>query len=165
MTDRPSPSGPAAPSRVPTVPAAIIAAAIAAQKKWGIPASTQIAQWQIESGNGAHSPGNNPFGMKPRKGRGDPSQLLWTSEWSALRKRMIRVQQPFRTFPTIAAAFDAHAELLATAKVYAPAIAALPDRSRFIDLMASRYATDPLYASKLKATIAVSGTATLDRAA
>jgi flagellum-specific peptidoglycan hydrolase FlgJ len=150
-----------APSRASAPPEAVLAAK-AAMKKWRVPASVQLAQWKLESGNGAHSPGNNPFGMKPRKGMGDPCQMLATTEWSALRRRFVPCQQPFRTFPTIAAAFDAHAELLATAKAYAPAMAALPSRDAFIDRMAARYATDPAYAAKLKAIISSAGLALYD---
>ncbi len=152
---------PAAQTRA-LAPPEIIAGALAAQKKWREPASVQVAQWKIESGNGAHSPGCNPFGMKPRAGKDDPCQSLATLEWSARLRKMVPCQQPFRVFPTIAAAFDAHAELIATAKVYAPAMAALPDVDRFIDLMAARYATDPLYASKLKAVIRAGGLGVLD---
>ncbi|WP_242183058.1 glucosaminidase domain-containing protein [Sphingomonas sp. CARO-RG-8B-R24-01] len=134
-----------------------IAGARAAQTRTGIPASVSLAQYVIESGWGAHAPGNNPFGMKPRKGMNDPQQLLWTTEWSALRRAFVKVQQPFRVFPSIAAAFEAHAELISTAKVYAPAMAALPNVVTFIERMAARYATDPLYASKLQSLIASAG--------
>lgn len=159
------PPHPGAASQIHALaPPEVIAGAVAACRKWRVPASTQAAQWSIESGNGAHSPGCNPFGMKPRAGMSDPQQMLWTTEWSKARG-YYRVQQPFRVFPTIAAAFDAHAELIATAKVYAPAMAALPDVGTFIDRMAARYATDPLYARKLTATIAARGFAQLDRIA
>jgi flagellum-specific peptidoglycan hydrolase FlgJ len=132
-----------------------------AQRKWGMPASVQAAQFGIESGWGAHAPGNNPFGMKPRKGMNDPQQLLWTTEWSRLRG-YYRTQQPFRIFPSVAAAFDAHAELVATAPVYAPAMKALPDVDAFIDRLAPRYAADPMYAGKLKALIAANNLHRLD---
>jgi flagellum-specific peptidoglycan hydrolase FlgJ len=133
-------------------PPEIVTAAKSAQEKWKVPASVSIAQWRIESGNGVHSPGCNPFGMKCRAGKNDPSQLLMTTEFSKDRG-YYKVPQAFRKFDTIADAFDAHAELLATAKVYAPAFAKLPDRDGFIEAMAARYATDPLYANKLEAMI------------
>jgi flagellum-specific peptidoglycan hydrolase FlgJ len=145
-----------------TIPPDVIAAARAASQKWGVPASVQLAQWAIESGWGAHAPGNNPFGMKPRAGKNDPQQLLWTKEWSKLRGKLIDVQQPFRKFPSIAAAFDAHGALIATARVYAPAMAKLPDLTAFIDLMAARYATDPTYAMKLKSFVAAQGLTRFD---
>lgn len=136
-----------------TIADEIAGAARAAMARWRVPASVQIAQWAIESGWGAHSPGNNPFGMKPRAGRGDPQQMLMTREYAAGRG-YYRVPQPFRIFASIAAAFDAHGELLATARAYAAAMAALPDVSAFVDRMAPRYATDPHYAAKLKSLIA-----------
>ena len=143
---------------------AVIACAQASQRKWKVPASVQIAQYGIESGWGAHCPGNNPFGMKPRKGMNDPAQLLWTTEWSKA-KGYYKVQQPFRTFPSLALAFDAHAQLIAQAPVYSQAMAALPDVDRFIDLMAAHYATDPMYAHKVKGIIASNNLHQLDLAA
>lgn len=143
------------------IPADIAAAAKSSQRKWGVPASVSLAQWRIESGNGTHSPGNNPFGMKPRKGMNDAQQMLMTTEWSKARG-YYKAPQPFRVFPSVAAAFDAHAELLATAPVYASAMAALPDRDEYIDRLAAHYATDPLYASKIKSMIRHSGLARYD---
>ena len=134
------------------IPADVIAAARAAQARRHVPASVSLAQWAIESGWGAHSPGGNPFGMKPRAGKNDPCQTLKTLEWNG--KAYVPCDQPFRTFPTLTDAFLAHAELIATAPVYAKAMAALPNRDLFIDRMASHYATDPRYASKVKSVIA-----------
>lgn len=129
----------------------VVQAAVAAMKKWRVPASVSIAQYGIESGWGAHAPGNNPFGMKPRKGKSDPQQILSTTEF--VKGKYVTVPQPFRKFDSVAQAFDAHAELLATAAVYALAMAKLPDLNAFIDAMSVHYATDPLYASKIKSTI------------
>lgn len=143
------------------IPDEVVAAAKAAEARYGVPASTQIAQWAIESGWGAHAPGKNPFGMKPRKGMNDPQQMLNTTEWSKARG-YYKVPQPFRVFPSIAAAFQAHAELIATAKVYAEAMAALPNARLFIERMAAHYATDPAYAAKLKSLIVSAGLSQFD---
>lgn len=126
-----------------------------AQRIYRIPASVQLAQWIVESGWGVHSPGNNPFGMKPRKGMNDPQQMLMTTEY--VKGKPVRMPQPFRVFPSLMEAFAAHAQLLATAPVYALAMKALPDIDKFIDLMAKRYATDPSYGSKLKSMIKSQG--------
>ena len=134
------------------IPADIIAAARASQAKWGIPASVSLAQWAVESGWGKHSPGNNPFGMKPRAGRNDPQQMLMTREWSKARGNYY-LPQPFRVFASIADAFEAHAELLATAKVYAKARAKLPDIGAFVDALTGVYATDPKYGQTLRAVM------------
>lgn len=130
----------------------VVAAARSAQAKWRIPASVSIAQFALESGWGQHAPGGNPFGMKPRAGKSDPSQMLMTTEWTKARG-YYKVPQPFRTFASIADAFVAHAELIATAPVYAAAMAALPDAAAFLDRMAAHYATDPQYASKIATII------------
>ena len=122
-----------------------------AQKKFKIPAAVSLAQWIIESGWGAHSPGNNPFGMKPRHGMNDPQQMLMTTE--VIKGKIIHEEQPFRLFNTLQDAFLAHAELLATAPVYSTAMKALPSVEGFIREMAGHYATDPLYASKLLSII------------
>lgn len=146
-----------------TIPSTVIAAARAAMARRHVPASVSLAQWAIESGWGAHAPGNNPFGMKPRKGKSDPCQNLKTLEWDKTAKAYVSCMQPFRTFPSIADAFLAHAELIATAPVYAEAMAALPNRDLFIDRMAAHYATDPLYAGKVKGLIKSTGLAQYDQ--
>lgn len=89
----------------------------------------------------------------------DPQQMLATTE--NIRGKVVHIDQPFRVFPSIAAAFDAHAVLISTAPVYRQAMDVLPldacptqdTVDKFIDLISSHYATDPLYGSKLKAMI------------
>lgn len=51
-----------------SIPPDIADAARRAQARTGIPASSQIAQWAVESAWGAKCPGNNPFGIKARPG-------------------------------------------------------------------------------------------------
>lgn len=130
---------------MPTIPPAVIAAAKAAQAKWKIPASVSIAQWAWESGWGAKSPGNNPFGIKHMAGY--PDQIFHTHE--VVKGQRIAADLVFAKFDSIAQAFDVHAELLATRPVYAPAMKALPLVSRFVALMGPRYATDPNYATDI----------------
>lgn len=133
-----------------TPPADIIAAAQEAQRKWKIPASVSLAQWALESGWGKHMPpgSNNPFGMKVRAGHDDPSVTVPTRE--VIHGKSVTVQAPFRRFASIADAFDAHAELLATASVYARARAHLVDPDAFADALTGVYATDPNYGTMLK---------------
>jgi flagellum-specific peptidoglycan hydrolase FlgJ len=133
----------------PAIPAAVIAAARAAQAKYRVPASVSLAQWALESGWGAHCPGNNPFGIKSMATYG--VQRLMTTE--VVHGHTVKVAQDFCAFADLAQAFDVHAKLLATAHVYAPAMATLPDRGKFIALMAAHYATDPQYAAKIEAVI------------
>jgi flagellum-specific peptidoglycan hydrolase FlgJ len=131
-------------------PQNIIDAAKAAQAKWHVPASVSIAQWAIESGWGAHCPQNNPFGIKAIAGHG--VQTLETTE--VIRGVARRCEQRFCAFDSLAQAFECHAKLIAASSYYTGAMQALPNLNAFIDLMAAHYATDPLYAHKVKAVIA-----------
>jgi len=129
-----------------------IAAAKAAQAKWHIPASVSLAQWALESGWGKKDLGCfNYFGMKCRAGKNDPFVLLPTRE--IIGGKGVIVQAKFRKFASAEDAFDAHAELLAAAPVYAPARAVLPDISAFANALTGRYATDPNYGKLLNSII------------
>jgi len=132
-----------------TVPSEVVAAAQAAQKKWKIPASVQIAQWALESGWGDHQPGFNCFGIKHMPGY--PDQHFLTHE--VVNGKRITCEATFATFTDLAQAFDVHAALIAQKHAYAPAMAALPDLGQFVTLMGARYATDPAYAAKIMAVI------------
>lgn len=136
-------------------PIDIVNSAKAAFLRWHIPVSVVLAQWVLESGWGEHSPGNNPFGMKPRAGKNDPAQLMMTTE--EIKGKRVSVAQPFRIFDTVTDAFMAHSELLATAPIYQPAVKELPDVDKFIDKMAPHYATASDYSSSLKTIIASQG--------
>lgn len=54
--------------------------AVACEVSTGIPAEYLLSQWALESGWGAHSPGNNCFGIKDYPGSFG-KQLLTTPEW------------------------------------------------------------------------------------
>ncbi len=143
---------------MPTVKPGVIAAAKAAQAKWGIPASVSIAQFALESGWGAHAPGNNPFGIKAMPGY--PEQTFATHE--VVHGHMVACDQRFAAFTDLAQAFDVHAKLLAKAPVYRAAFNALPDLTKFVLLMAAHYATDPQYAAKVLAVIRTANLARYD---
>jgi len=130
----------------------IIAAAIASQAKWGIPASVSLAQWAVESGRGQHMPpgSNNPFGIKALAGQ--PMVTVRTREVDR-RGREYFINAPFRKFTTIAEAFDEHGRLLATGKPYAKARLKLPDADAFADALTGVYATDPNYGKLLKSVM------------
>lgn len=116
-----------------------------------IPVSIILAQWAIESGFGKHLPGNsnNPFGIKARNG--EPFVEAMTHEFinGCSRKMM----QRFRKFDSLQEAFDAHAELLATGKMYAQARKSLPDAEKFAHALTGVYATDPNYGMVLVDTM------------
>lgn len=108
-----------------------------------IPVSIILAQWAIESGFGKHLPGdsNNPFGIKARNG--EPFVEAMTHEFiNGCSRKMV---QRFRKFDSLQEAFDAHAELLATGKMYAQARKTLPDAEKFAYALTGVYATDPNY--------------------
>jgi flagellum-specific peptidoglycan hydrolase FlgJ len=130
----------------------IIAAAKAAERKWRIPASVSIAQYGLESGWGAHMPpgSNNPFGIKALAGQARSNTL--TRE--VVDGQDVVIHAGFRVFASIAEAFDAHAELLATAGAYTAARARLPDVGGFVAALTGVYATDPNYGRELMAIIA-----------
>lgn len=141
----------------------IVAAARAAMAKWRVPASVTIAQFALESAWGTRMPAGsrNPFGIKALPGQ--PFVTAMTHEVVAGVSHLL--PQKFRLFADLAEAFDAHAQLLATAKVYAPAMAALPSVVRFVGLMAQHYATDPAYAAKLLQLIDADGLTQYDKPA
>jgi flagellum-specific peptidoglycan hydrolase FlgJ len=141
------------------LPPDIVAAAIAAACNWSIPASVSLAQWALESGWGAHMPGNNPFGIKAMPGHA--VQSFATHE--CIHGHLVPCEARFAAFASVDAAFDCHARLLATAPVYHAAFAALPDMRRFVALMAPHYATAPDYAAKILAVIDSAGLERYDR--
>lgn len=132
-----------------------IAAARLAQSKWLVPASVTLAQFAIESGYGKHMPAGsfNPFGIKAS---GDhPFVTAKTRE--VINGKSVYIDAKFRKFASFAEAFDAHAQLLATAKVYASAMAAWSKPPYDLDvgvrLMAKHYATAPDYATVILSVI------------
>ena len=132
-----------------TVPSEVVSAAQAAQKKWKIPTSVQIAQWALESGWGEHQPGFNCFGIKALPGH--DTQTFATHE--VVHGHLIACTQTFARFTDLAEAFECHAALIATAPVYAAAMRTLPSLQQFVSGMAPHYATDPQYGAKIMAVI------------
>lgn len=126
-----------------------------AQSKYGIPAAVTLAQFAIESGNGARMPAgsNNPFGIKATAGQSYVEAE--TNEF--INGRMQRVTQRFAKFDSLADAFDAHAKLLATASPYAAARTHESDPKAFANALTGVYATDPQYGAKLNAIMARNG--------
>ena len=130
------------------VPADIASAASASQVKWKVPASVTLAQWAVESAWGASMPpdSNNPFGIKAAPGQAGVD--AGTRE--VIGGQDISITAKFRKFENLAEAFDLHGRLLATNKVYAPAMAQTADPDAFADALTGVYATDPKYGYTLK---------------
>lgn len=134
-----------------TPPDDVIAAAQAGEAKWKIPASVTIAQWALESAWGKHLPSgsNNPFGIKAV---GDqPFVLAKTIEHINGHRELVDAK--FRKFDTIADAFDAHNQLLATSPRYANARRFINDPVEFADALTNVYATEPHYGALLNTII------------
>jgi hypothetical protein len=135
----------------PRVPMDLIKGAIAAEQTYGVPASVSLAQWALESGWGQSMPpgSNNPFGMKARANETGPVVYVDTKE-QRRDGSWYTIKAPFRKFASMAEAFEEHAKLVGTAKVYAPARAKLPDVDAFVDALGPIYATAKDYAALIK---------------
>ena len=138
--------------RVP--PTDCIAAAQAADRRWGVFASVSLAQWALESGWGDRLTGrNNPFGIK----------ALWSQPGTMCETHEVVDGKPcptharFRDFDSLDDAFGAHARLIATGAPYKEAMAHKGELDAFVRLMGARYATDPDYAAKIMGLIADEG--------
>ena len=142
---------------------AVIAAAKAGQRAYSVPPSVSLAQWAVESAYGTAMPtgSNNPFGIKALAGQ--PSVHAMTRE--VVGGVSERVSQPFRAFSSLAEAFEAHAKLLATVSLYAPAMRAWKagNLASGVKLMAQHYATDPHYATTIIGVIEANGLDAIDR--
>ncbi len=130
------------------VPPDIAGAAYASQVKWKVPAAVTLAQWVVESAWGASMPpdSNNPFGIKAAAGQ--PAVDAQTNE--VVSGNTISIVAKFRRFDSIAEAFDLHGRLLASNRVYAPAMALAADPDAFADALTGVYATAPNYGTTLK---------------
>lgn len=139
----------------PKVPMDLILGAMQAEKTYGVPASVSLAQWALESGWGKSMPpgSNNPFGMKARQNETGPVVTVSTREQHA-DGSWYTIKAPFRVFADMGEAFEAHAKLIGTAPVYAPARAKLPNRDAYIDALGPIYATAKDYAKLIKGIIA-----------
>lgn len=153
-SDAPAPGGgkpaPAPPGGAPSKDAAW-AAAVASEKKYGIPAAVTMAQYQLESANGTRMPAgsNNPFGIKAKPGQ----DYVEATTKEFIHGQMITVKRKFAKFGSLAEAFDEHAKLLANSKHYAKA-RATTSAGDFADALTGVYATDPNYGTKLKSLMA-----------
>ena len=147
--------------RVP--PPGIVSAAQVSQHKYGILASSSLAQWADESGWGAKTTGAfNYFGVKAPEAS-IPGRMCITHEVvHGVRQEM---ECRFRDFASLQAAFDYHAALIATDRRYRAAYAVRDELEPYIRAMAPVYATAPDYAEQLLALINENRLAQYDRTA
>lgn len=123
----------------------IIRAAQNSMRKWKVPASISLAQFALESAWGTKTSGtHNYFGMKAKKG--EPGIVCRTHEF--FKGQMVETSANFRCFASPEEAFEAHAQLLATAPCYHKARSCL-DYQSYAHALTGVYATDPHYGDKL----------------
>lgn len=133
----------------------IARAAVSVEAETGLPAELIAAQCILESGWLRSAPGNNPFGIKARKGLPrERTQLLRTKEY--VNGNAVITQALFERFDSLEDAFRRHAELLTTGKPYRNAWAQYRVESNLdalIDAIAPVYATDPHYSGLLRSVL------------
>jgi Mannosyl-glycoprotein endo-beta-N-acetylglucosaminidase len=122
--------------------------AIAAQQRYGIPASVTIAQAIDESGwgqSGLAVADHNLFGVKGTGPAGrdmQPTQEYENGIW-------VTRTAPFRVYHNIAESIADHGRLLATSQAYQHAMANRQVPDAFAAALTGVYATDPNYGSNL----------------
>jgi hypothetical protein len=122
--------------------------AIAAQRRYGVPAAVTIAQAIEESGWGQSSLAtrdHNLFGIKgtgPAGSDSQPTQEYLNGQWVA-------TTAPFRVYHDAAQSIDDHGRLLATSGYYGNAMAVRHDPNAFAAALTGVYATDPEYGTKI----------------
>ena len=149
---RQHPSPPAAALHDTTAQQAFIGevapGAIAAQQRYGVPASVTIAQAIEESGWGQSAlatTDHNLFGIKGAGPAG--SDPLPTQEFE--NGQSVTHIALFRVYHNAAESIDDHGKLLATSGYYRRAMADRQDPNAFAAALTGVYATDPDYGSKL----------------
>jgi flagellum-specific peptidoglycan hydrolase FlgJ len=130
----------------------VVPPAQAAQRKYGVPASTTIAQAILESSNPlgwgrSHLAveANNFFGIKATDTK-NPEHYIEFPTHEYLNNHLELVEAKFARYEDLAESFDAHARLLAIAKRYEPAMHAANDPELFcLRLQQCGYSTNPSY--------------------
>jgi flagellum-specific peptidoglycan hydrolase FlgJ len=122
--------------------------AVAAQQRYGVPASVTIAQAIDESGWGGSALAARDHNLFGIKGTG-PAGVVNLPTQEYLNGQWVTVNAGFRVYHNIAESIADHAELLATSGFYQRAMAdrAVPDA--FANDLTGVYATDPEYGANL----------------
>ena len=127
---------------------AVAPAAVAAQRKYGVPASVTIAQAIDESGWGQSNLAvnqHNLFGIKGTGPAGSYQEL--TQEYE--NGQLVTSMSSFRAYNSPAQSVDDHGKLLATSGYYRRAMAVRGSPNAFASALTGVYATDPEYGPKL----------------
>jgi Mannosyl-glycoprotein endo-beta-N-acetylglucosaminidase len=127
---------------------ALAPAAVAGQRKYGVPASVTIAQAIDESGWGQSNLAvdqHNLFGIKGTGPAGSYQEL--TQEYE--NGQLVTSMSSFRAYRNAAQSVDDHGKLLATSGYYRRAMAVRGNPNAFAASLTGVYATDPDYGAKL----------------
>jgi flagellum-specific peptidoglycan hydrolase FlgJ len=128
--------------------AGLVPGAVAAQQKYGVPASVTIAQAIDESGWGQSSlaaQNHNLFGIKGAGPAGSvtlPTQEFEGGAW-------VTTGAQFAAYHNDAESIAGHAQLLATSGYYTKAMADRANPDAFANDLTGVYATDPSYGANL----------------
>jgi len=139
---------------------AITPAAKTCCSETSIPASFTIAQAALESGWGAHTPGNNLFGIKATPDWTGAARRLVTRE--VVNGKTITTTAVFRAYPDWLSSIQDHAKFLTDNPRYRPAFAYACGINFAKAVQAAGYATDPAYANKIISIIKAHGLSSLD---
>jgi flagellum-specific peptidoglycan hydrolase FlgJ/LysM repeat protein len=127
----------------------LAAGAVAAQKKYGVPASVTIAQAILESGWGKSSLSRDAHNLFGIKGSG-PAGSITVPTKEFLNGKWVTVNAAFRRYHSDAESIADHAKLLAESGYYRKAMGDKGNANRFADDLTGVYATDPNYGQLLK---------------
>jgi flagellum-specific peptidoglycan hydrolase FlgJ len=127
---------------------AVAPAAVASQRKYGVPASVTIAQAIDESGWGQSNLAVNDHNLFGIKGTGPAGSYQEpTQEYE--NGRLVTTTSSFRVYRSAGQSVDDHGRLLATSAYYRQAMAVRGDPNAFATALTGVYATDPGYGAKL----------------
>ena len=122
--------------------------ALAAQQRYGVPASVTIAQAIDESGWGSSQLAATDYNLFGIKGSGPagsvtlPTQEFENGQW-------VTIYAQFRVYHNVSESIADHAELLATSGYYTRAMADRGVPDAFANDLTGVYATDPEYGANL----------------
>jgi hypothetical protein len=148
------PHSPAASHTVPETRAQqafineIAPGAVAAQRRYGVPASVTIAQAIVESGWGQSQLASHDHNLFGIKGTG-PGGSVQEPSWEYLNGQSVQQTSSFRVYRSAAESIDDHGKLLATSGYYRRTMTYRRDPNAFASSLTGVYATDPEYGTTL----------------
>lgn len=126
---------------------AVLTAARISETTTKIPAAFVAAEAAVETGYGAHCPGNNLFGVKASPPWEGPTTTQRTRE--VIDGQNVIIDAKFRAYPDYLASIQDHAQFLITNPRYADAFKTTDPVAFTKAVAAAGYATDPNYANTI----------------